>query len=274
MMKHIKRNSGRDEEKWIGELLDRVDEEKLLEISAIHSDIPLPVPNQEKLAQSVIDKADLADEEELARRKAFARAYRRKKIMHGCVAACAVLVVFTVLALCGVFDRIYLPRYEYTIEAATVYNGAEADVKPQFNGRSIVSAPGCGVGKAGFASPDDSLPVNRDKLDNTAYDAVAEYCEKNHYAVDEHKVLRYWQYKDGDKSFIMCEVAASFMNLDKSPDGIGVDEEPDAYMRSDGKGETPETLEDYLTMDLKQVMPENSLDSTQGAVVFLLALEA
>lgn len=267
-MKKIKRNSGRDEEKWIGELLDRVDEEKLLEISAIHSDVPLPVPNQEKLAQSVIDRADLADEEELARRRAFAKAYRRKKILHGCIAACAVLAIFAVLALLGVFDNIYLPKYKYTIEAATVYNGAEADVKPQFKGRSIVSDPGCGIEQADFVSSDDSVSVNKDKLDNTAYDAVAKYCKKNHYAVDEHKVLRYWQYKDGDKSYIMCEVAATFMNLDKSPDGIGIDEASDTYVRSGGNGEAY-----LLTIDLNRVMSENTLDSTQGVVVFLLTLE-
>lgn len=272
-MKQIKRNLGRDEEKWIGVLLDRVDEEKLLEISAIHSDIPLPVPNQEKLAQSVIDKADLADEEELARRRAFAKTYRRKKIIHGCVALCAVLVVFTVLALCGVFDRIYLPKYEYTIEAATVYNGVEADVKPHFSGRNIVSAPGCGNEKTGMVSPEDSLPaVDKDKLDNTAYDAVAQYCEKNHYAVDEHKVLRYWYYKDGDEIFVMCEIVATFLDLDKSPDGIGSDEQTDASVRSEGKDGTPETLEDYLNLDLERIMQEQTLDSAQGATVFLLAL--
>lgn len=274
-MKSIKRNLDRDEEMWIGDMLDRVDEEKLLEISAIHSDIPLPVPNQEKLAQSVIDKADLADGEELARRRAFAKAYRRKKMLHGSMAACAVLVVFAVLALCGVFDRVYLPKYAYTIEAAAVYNGAEADSTPQFDGQSIVQAPGCGVGRADVPLAGDSLPeVKEDKLENTAYDAVADYCGKHQYAVDEHKVLRYWYYKDRNKIYVMCEIAASFVHLDKSPEGKKAEEQEETSVRAQKREETPETLADYLALDLNRVMPKEGLDSTQGAAVFLLVVEA
>lgn len=43
--------------------------DKLLEMSAIPTDIPLPLPNQGKLARTVIDKADVFDEQERERRK-------------------------------------------------------------------------------------------------------------------------------------------------------------------------------------------------------------
>ena len=153
-----------------------------------------------------------------------------------------------------------------------VYNGAEVDVKPQFGGLSMVLSSTCGNEQKGVVSPEDSLPVvNEDKLDNTAYNAVAEYCEKNHYAVDEHKVIRYWYYKDGDKMYVLCEMAATFMNLDKSPDGIGSDEQTDISVRSDDG--TLVTLEDYMNLDLERALHAQKSDSTQGAVVFLLALD-
>lgn len=56
---HTKRRKANNNEPWIGELLDEVSEDKLLEMSAIPTDIPLPLPNQEKLARTVIDKADV-----------------------------------------------------------------------------------------------------------------------------------------------------------------------------------------------------------------------
>ena len=59
---HTKRRKANNNEPWIGELLDEVSEDKLLEMSAIPTDIPLPLPNQEKLARTVIDKADVFDE--------------------------------------------------------------------------------------------------------------------------------------------------------------------------------------------------------------------
>ncbi len=61
---HTKRRKANNNEPWIGELLDEVSEDKLLEMSAIPTDIPLPLPNQEKLARTVIDKADVFDEQE------------------------------------------------------------------------------------------------------------------------------------------------------------------------------------------------------------------
>ena len=46
---HTKRRKANNNEPWIGELLDEVSEDKLLEMSAIPTDIPLPLPNQETL---------------------------------------------------------------------------------------------------------------------------------------------------------------------------------------------------------------------------------
>lgn len=263
-----KRRAGQTEDMWIGDLLDRVDEEKLLEISAIHSDVPMPVPNQEKLAQSVIDKADLADEEELERRRAFAKAYRRKKLLHGCAAAGVVAAVFAVLAFMGVFDRISLAKYSYRIEAAVVQNGADVETQSQLNEQRLIETGGfrTGVKEASLTEKE------KDKLDNTAYDAVADYCKTNHYAVDEHKVLRYWTYEEAGKEIVMCEIASIFMELDKSPDGKGK-KMGTRTSQIVNDFDRPDTLESYLTNDMYAVMPEEGLDETQGVAVFLLALE-
>ena len=78
---HTKRRKANNNEPWIGELLDEVSEDKLLEMSAIPTDIPLPLPNQEKLARTVIDKADVFDEQERERRKQYEKAYCRKQFL-------------------------------------------------------------------------------------------------------------------------------------------------------------------------------------------------
>ena len=63
---HTKRRKANNNEPWIGELLDEVSEDKLLEMSAIPTDIPLPLPNQEKLARTVIKQMFLMSKRENA----------------------------------------------------------------------------------------------------------------------------------------------------------------------------------------------------------------
>lgn len=80
---HTKRRKANNNEPWIGELLDEVSEDKLLEMSAIPTDIPLPLPNQEKLARTVIDKADVFDEQERERRKQYEKAILPQTVLAG-----------------------------------------------------------------------------------------------------------------------------------------------------------------------------------------------
>ena len=89
---HTKRRKANNNEPWIGELLDEVSEDKLLEMSAIPTDIPLPLPNQEKLARTVIDKADVFDEQERERRKQYEKAYCRKQFLRATLLSCAHLL--------------------------------------------------------------------------------------------------------------------------------------------------------------------------------------
>lgn len=267
----MKPRKKQDEEKWIGELLDHVDEEKLLEMSAIHSDVPMPVPNQEKLAQSVIDKADLADEEEMARRKAFEKAYRRKQFIRGCIAVGCVAVILGILALCGVFDNVDLKKYPYHFEAAEVAGGVEVDVNPQFDEREVLRQSGFNREKIPRYVTDKSKPaVNMDALDNTVYDAASQYCEKNHYAVDECKITRSWYHEEKGKTVVMCEAAVLFMRLDEESGGQNfmtienaIEEEEalqEAYDWPDPvEADWPDRLEFYLTIDLNEMLVRQNL---------------
>lgn len=267
----MKPRGKQNEEKWIGELLDHVDEEKLLEMSAIHSDIPMPVPNQEKLAQSVIDKADLADEKEMERRRAFEKAYRRKKLIRGSIVVGCVAVVFTVLALCGVFDNVLLDKYSYQIEAAVVAGGTQPEVSPQFDEKNVLSQRYTLTGAPITHTDDLRSSVNVDTLENTVYDAVARYCEKNHYAVDECEIARTWYYEEKGKTVLMCEVAATFMRLDEESGGQEtITIEPEEIQQ---EADWPYTLESYLTIDRNEILSQQSLSDKQGLAMFLLAVD-
>ena len=79
------------------ELLDEVSEDKLLEMSAIPTDIPLPLPNQEKLARTVIDKADVFDEQERERRKQYEKAYCRKQFLRATLIIGVIVCAFIAL---------------------------------------------------------------------------------------------------------------------------------------------------------------------------------
>ncbi|MCH5268314.1 MAG: hypothetical protein J1E62_08230 [Lachnospiraceae bacterium] len=251
----MKPRAKQNEDQWIGELLDQVDEEKLLEMSAIHSDIPLPVPNQEKLAQSVIDKADLADEKELERRRAFEKAYRRKQFIRGCIGVGCVAVVLAVLALCGVFDNVLLKKYSYQLEAAVVAGGVPAETSPQFEAGDVLRQSGFNHEDTPKDVTDKSKPaVNMDALDNTVYDAAAQYCEKNHYAVDECEILRSWYHTKNGKTVVMCEMATTFMRLDEGSVGQGL-----TSTESDWH-----TIEPYLHMDLSQLLLQQNLNPDTG----------
>lgn len=193
-----------EEERQIADLLDQADEQDLLRISAIHSTVSLPLPNQERLAWSVIDRAELADEEELERRKKFNQMLRWKKIirvMAGCV---IVAVILLVLALCGVFDRFDLPTYEtYYVVSGCSFQGEE----PKANlpkDRAV-----------GFPSLTQEPHVDREKRDNTVYRALAEYCSANEYAVGEYRIHNRDYAVIGNDIYLVCDVLGECMDYQK-----------------------------------------------------------
>ncbi|MDE6851934.1 MAG: hypothetical protein K2J67_05535 [Lachnospiraceae bacterium] len=196
-----------EQERQIAELLDQTDEQDLLQISAIHSAVSMPLPNQERLAWDVIDRADLADEEEMERRRVFNRMLRRKKIMRGLIGSGIVAVLLVVLALCGVFDRFDPPAYEtYYIASGVSFQGEE----PESTLPEDV--------EWGIPSLAQEPDVDLDKLDTTVYHALAEYCSANDYAVGEYRIQNqdYVEYVviDGDL-YLECDVLAECMDYKK-----------------------------------------------------------
>lgn len=193
-----------EEERQIADLLDQADEQDLLRISAIHSTVSLPLPNQERLAWSVIDRAELADEEELERRKKFNQMLRRKKIIRVMAGCGIVAVILLVLALCGVFDRFDLPTYEtYYVVSGCSFQGEE----PKANlpkDRAV-----------GFPSLTQEPHVDREKRDNTVYRALAEYCSANEYAVGEYRIHNRDYAVIGNDIYLVCDVLGECMDYQK-----------------------------------------------------------
>ena len=109
---HTKRRKANNNEPWIGELLDEVSEDKLLEM----------LPNQEKLARTVIDKADVFDEQERERRKQYEKAYCRKQFLRATLIVGVIVCAFIALYLGGVFDNVLLDHYNYRLESMVVQN--------------------------------------------------------------------------------------------------------------------------------------------------------
>lgn len=113
--KQIVKNTNKKEEMSLSQMLDSLEEDELLKISSLHEDEVLPLPNYEKLAWSVIDKAELADEEELKRRKEYKRRERKKKIIISSLTATGICALLVVLYCLGVFDSYKLPMYSYSV---------------------------------------------------------------------------------------------------------------------------------------------------------------
>lgn len=279
-----------NEEEWIGNLLDGVEEEKLLEMSAIHRDIPMPIPNQEKLARSVIDKAKVLDEEETERRREFTRAYRRKQLIHTVIAICIVCCVLVGLYFAGIFDRVVLPKYQYHTELALVQNGDPIKVSMTLDGETLSKSDGfTDEGLWDNAKNTTKKKLDQDKLENTAYAAAAKYCTDNDrkYAVDEYKILRCFVCQDR----ILCEVVFTFLKTTETGDVKGkltpltekISSKEDSALSKDQK--TPAvicalpsnnymgTLVDQMSKDLETVIPSKELTEKQGSAVMLLTIE-
>lgn len=197
-------------EERLEHLLDQAEEEELMKISAIHSEVSMPLPNREKLAWSVIDKADLADEEELKRREEFRRALRRKKMIRIAIGCSVVVVLLLVLAWFGVFDRFNPPAYEdYYVLGGNCYSKGESlDPMEVFREKALPDDA-----EVGIPSLASSPYLDQDKLNTTAYHVLAEYCEANDYAVDEYKIAAY-VLRDGGVEELEKETKPEYRMID------------------------------------------------------------
>ena len=276
---HTKRRKANNNEPWIGELLDEVSEDKLLEMSAIPTDIPLPLPNQEKLARTVIDKADVFDEQERERRKQYEKAYCRKQFLRATLIVGVIVCTFIALYLGGVFDNVLLDHYNYRLESMVVQNCESEEQGAQVDVDKLIQAGF--FGDAGVTGKQTKDLADEDKLENTAYKVAEDYCKRmsNDYAIDDCKVVRLFDYKDTSDPAVtkeggsvkMGEIVATFMKIDRTGKLAEQASQPLTPLKN-GKS-NPWSLSDYLTKDLEQVIPSDRLTKKQASVVFLIALD-
>lgn len=276
---HTKRRKANNNEPWIGELLDEVSEDKLLEMSAIPTDIPLPLPNQEKLARTVIDKADIFDEQERERRKQYEKAYCRKQFLRATLIVGVIVCAFIALYLGGVFDNVLLDHYNYRLESMVVQNCESEEQGAQVDVDKLIQAGF--FGDAGVLGKQTKDLADEDKLENTAYKVAEDYCKRmsNDYAIDDCKVVRLFDYRDTSDPAVtkeggsvkMCEIAATFMKIDRTGKLAEQANQPLTPLKYGQSN--PWSLSDYLTKDLEQVIPSDRLTKKQASVVFLIALD-
>lgn len=276
---HTKRRKANNNEPWIGELLDEVSEDKLLEMSAIPTDIPLPLPNQEKLARTVIDKADVFDEQERERRKQYEKAYCRKQFLRATLIVGVIVCAFIALYLGGVFDNVLLDHYNYRLESMVVQNCESEEQGAQVDVDKLIQAGF--FGDAGVLGKQTKDLADEDKLENTAYKVAEDYCKRmsNDYAIDDCKVVRLFDYRDTSDPAVtkeggsvkMCEIAATFMKIDRTGKLAEQANQPLTPLKYGQSN--PWSLSDYLTKDLEQVIPSDRLTKRQASVVFLIALD-
>ncbi len=276
---HTKRRKANNNEPWIGELLDEVSEDKLLEMSAIPTDIPLPLPNQEKLARTVIDKADVFDEQERERRKQYEKAYCRKQFLRATLIVGVIVCAFIALYLGGVFDNVLLDHYNYRLESMVVQNCESEEQGAQVDVDKLIQAGF--FGDAGVLGKQTKDLADEDKLENTAYKVAEDYCKRmsNDYAIDDCKVVRLFDYRDTSDPAVtkeggsvkMCEIAATFMKIDRTGKLAEQANQPLTPLKYGQSN--PWSLSDYLTKDLEQVIPSDRLTKKQASVVFLIALD-
>lgn len=276
---HTKRRKANNNEPWIGELLDEVSEDKLLEMSAIPTDIPLPLPNQEKLARTVIDKADVFDEQERERRKQYEKAYCRKQFLRATLIVGVIVCAFIALYLGGVFDNVLLDHYNYRLESMVAQNCESEEQGAQVDVDKMIQAGF--FGDAGVTGKQTKDLADEDKLENTAYKVAEDYCKRmsNDYAIDDCKVVRLFDYRDTSDPAVtkeggsvkMCEIAATFMKIDRTGKLAEQANQPLTPLKYGQSN--PWSLSDYLTKDLEQVIPSDRLTKKQASVVFLIALD-
>ena len=156
----------------------------------------------------MIDKADLADEEELERRRIYKKKCRRRKILHTSVALVVIAAILVGLWAAGVFDGFELEKYHYSIYNSGCFGGKAPVLK---NIDEVKSIPTLYENETGVNN------VDSDKLDNTIYDVVAEYCKENNYSVQGYNLIKCLSTADGKK--LVCCVTGQCMDISKKDTG-------------------------------------------------------
>lgn len=244
----MRRRRGQVEDQWLSDALDRATEQDLQRLSIVHSELHMTPSRNEKLAWSVIDKAELADEEELERRRKFRLAQRKKHLTRILIGCGVFAILISILAWAGVFDAQRLHSYRYSVQDAQAVGGEKPDVDVRYQSKDWQR----GVGK-------EFPKVNEDLLDNTVYQAFSEYCKKHDYAVWEYKILSREKIRQKDGTYLLvCQINGQCRDMKRDDDGT---------TWADVMEQEKKTPEDYpLQIDPK-------VSANMYTVLFTLAVE-
>lgn len=202
-----------NQEDWLGDIFGCTSDEDAAWLCSINGGIHKNQIINERLAWNVIDKAGLADEAELERRRQFKRKQKVKHIIHICTICAAFAVFLIILSLSGVFDRdeiLYYKYRAYNNDLITRPNTTKQNIIENFRpGKEIMPVDGRGF-------PD----VDEEMLDYTMYAVAAEYCVKNNLAIDNYRITDSYKVKEYKGEFLLlCDMLLGYYDINKNEHG-------------------------------------------------------
>lgn len=201
---------------WLDNVLENASKDDIVWMCSIKAGVHKNQVFNEKLSWNIIDKAGLADETEIKRRRQFKKEQRRRHIIHVCSALAVFAALIIILAVNGVFDSDEIYYYEYCLRS--VYNAKininDTEWYTKYQNRQILSLKKIPAGKA----PD----IDEEILDNTMYALAAQYCASNNFVIDDYKIQKICggQTESG-KYALLCRLALACYDIKKSPDHSG-----------------------------------------------------
>lgn len=212
-----KNNITRKEQcEWLDNVLENASKDDIVWMCSIKAGIHKNQVFNEKLSWNVIDKAGLADEAEIKRRRQFKKEQRRRHIIRVCSALAVFAILIIILAVNGVFDRDETYYYEYDLCNAynSKINTNDTEWYNKYQDRQILDLKKVPAGKA----PD----IDEEILDNTMYALAEQYCASNDFVIDDYKTQKICEGKtESGKYALLFRLALACYDIKKSPDNSG-----------------------------------------------------
>lgn len=214
--KQGKRKDKQDD--WINKAFSGLGEEDVLWLSEIHAGVHANHLINEKIKWDVIDRAQLADEAEIERRRQFKKEQRRKRIIRICSVCAALIAVIAILAFAGVFDREDLRYYKYNIYDV---RNVKVNVNDEEWYEKVLD----------YKLPDylevseDEFPeIDKSILDYTMYNVASEYCASNDFVLDDYVVRNMSKVKtENNEYMLLCEMVLGCYDIEEPVDEVSDD---------------------------------------------------
>lgn len=211
-----KKNITKEEQNtWIDNVFENASKEDIVWMCSIKAGIHKNQVFNEKLSWNVIDKAGLADEAEIKRRREFKRKQQRKHIIHVCTGCAILTAIIIVLAAIGIFDREEMQYYKYNVywvsNARINTNDMEWYKKVQdYTFPDLKEIPA-----GSFPAVDENV------LDNTMYLIAAEYCASNGFVIDDYRIKEIHKEQTTLGEYVLlCTMKLGCYDKNMTPDNI------------------------------------------------------